>query len=134
MNRTVMAALAAVGALAGLTLTACGSSAPDYQSNAAVACQLLATGTSVTGLTGGYDTLSAAEIAIQKQAGGQQATSIGGPAADQLTPAFTRDVLAVTSTGLNSPSAAQVDQLQGDCAALGVPARIWPSQLTGNGS
>jgi hypothetical protein len=132
MKRTVITASAVAGvALAGLTLTACGSSPPAYQDK--ITCTGLATATTAVA-SGGYGV-----------GGGNTYTPI---AQDQeliwqapsgtFSSDFRRDLLAVTGNpakagyGNYVPSPQQVSKLQGDCANLGVHGRIWPTQLTGN--
>jgi len=108
---------------------ATGAAKPPYMKNQATACKLLA---SVTrNYQGAPAFLSSAQILIEQGTGGQAAVDIGGLRQRQFTARFSRDAMAVFETGLNLPSAATVARLQQDCAATGIHAPVWPSQLTG---
>lgn len=121
MSKPIQIAGALLLALLAVVVTGCGSSAPQYQD--AQTCKGLAAAVSLMGAYGLSGGNAYAPVA-------QEQVAISDAPRGTFSPGFRRDVLAVVSTGLNTPSAATVARLQGDCDRLGIIKRIWPEQLT----
>lgn len=119
MNKTIRAALA--GAALVAALAGCAGSArpahpvPTGRQLQAQACKLLAL---TAADNGGSIQIAAADTVIK------------GARKDYFGQPFSRDVLAVTDTGMSFPSAFQVGRLQRDCGAVGVKAPVWPASET----